>query len=218
MSDGRSKPRPGAAEQKRNLVDVAVRLFAEHGSRTVSVSQICVAADVSRDTFYRCFNDKDDLIGEIWELAANRPIESVVFEGLPHRGFDDLGPGGDLEQWVDGTIDRLLDAVFAEHELAHFAFAEYGDPTSSAHQAINIMFDGYADKLEQWVGKWHGVGANRLVLKALMAGVQWILLETIRGGIDERTRRAAKVGVSQLVLAVFRAVLGAGRVSGLHRP
>ena len=49
--DGRAKPRPGVDEQRRIIVENAIRLFAASNARSVSILDICRAADISRPTF-----------------------------------------------------------------------------------------------------------------------------------------------------------------------
>ena len=193
--DGRRKPRPGVDEQKRVLVDAAVALYVERNTRDVSIAEICQAADVSRDTFYRCFADKAALIEGIWDRAAHRHVETFIFDALPH--------GGSIEDWLEGAIDRLLDAVFEERAIAHFAFVEYGDPGSPAHAAINAMFDRYAELVGTWLREDYGREASPLFLKAIMAAVQWILLQTIQAGVTGEGRREAKTAVIQLASAAF---------------
>ncbi|MGB5810906.1 MAG: TetR/AcrR family transcriptional regulator, partial [Polyangiales bacterium] len=182
-------------EQSRILVDGAVGLFVQHGTRAVSVSQICEAAGVSRDTYYRCFEDKDALIDEIWERAANAHIEALIFDALPD--------GEPLNDWIEAAIDRLFDAVFEEHELAQFMFVEYGDPGSRAHFAINEMLEGYAQKIQDFSHLHYRVRPPALFLKSVMAGVQWILLETIRGGLTKEAIADAKDAAVRLTTAAF---------------
>ncbi|MEM8607478.1 MAG: TetR/AcrR family transcriptional regulator [Myxococcota bacterium] len=193
--DGRSKKRPGLEEQRRILVDAAVKLFVQHGTRAVSVSQVCGEANVSRDTYYRCFEDKDALIDDIWERAANAHIETFIFHSLPN--------GGSLEAWLPTAIDQLFDAVFEEHELAHFMFVEFGDPGSRAHVAINQMFEGYAQQIQAYFHAYYGVRPSTLFLTSIMAAVQWILLSTMRGGLDAASIATAKNEATRLTTAAF---------------
>ncbi|MEM7435416.1 MAG: TetR/AcrR family transcriptional regulator [Myxococcota bacterium] len=198
-TDGRRKKRPGLDEQRRILVDAAVGLFVEHGTRAVSVSQICQAADVSRDTYYRCFVDKDALIDEIWERAANAHIETFIFDAMPE--------GGPLDDWLAQAIDRLFDAVFEQHELAHFMFVEYGNPGSLAHTAVDAMFDAYARKVQAFFREHYDVRPSPLFLKSIMAAVQWTLLDTIRGGLSPASIARAKDSAVQLTTAAFGSLI-----------
>jgi len=66
--DGRSKKRPGPAAQRNIILDAAVDLFVERGTSGVSISEICARADVGRQTFYRCFEDKPALLDHLYHL------------------------------------------------------------------------------------------------------------------------------------------------------
>ncbi|MEZ5501200.1 MAG: TetR/AcrR family transcriptional regulator [Halioglobus sp.] len=63
------RKRPGLEEQRRLILAAAVDLFSVHGSKSVCVSDICKAAGVSRDTYYRCFTDKDSLIDQLYQTS-----------------------------------------------------------------------------------------------------------------------------------------------------
>ncbi len=76
--DGRSKKRPGVEEQSAIVTKAAVTLFAENGVRGVSIAQICAQAEVSRPTFYRCFEDKDALVSRIYEESVNAYVETFL--------------------------------------------------------------------------------------------------------------------------------------------
>ena len=108
--DGRAKRRPGVDAQRRHLLDTAIVLFAERGSRQVSINDLCAAAEVSRPTFYRCFTDKDGLVEALYREAVMGPIESIVLSSLTTRARE---PG-----WLRRANDEMLDAIFAEAPAA----------------------------------------------------------------------------------------------------
>ena len=59
----------GRRERKRSdaralVVEVALELFAERGYSSVSVAEICEAADIAVRTFYRYFTTKDEVLAE----------------------------------------------------------------------------------------------------------------------------------------------------------
>lgn len=47
------------------LVDAARELFYNHGIRRITIKEICEKAGVSKVTFYRYYNDKNDLVKTI---------------------------------------------------------------------------------------------------------------------------------------------------------
>ena len=61
------------SERKQQLLDVAARLFAEHGYDNTRVIDICREAGVAKGLFYWYFSDKEQLFKELvaaksWEL------------------------------------------------------------------------------------------------------------------------------------------------------
>lgn len=101
------------------LVDVAVRLFVEHGYDDVRVDQIAEAAGMSKRSFFRYFPSKDALIlgkydrlGEDLEAAlAARPVDEATWPAL-RRMFDGIvAYVSDPERAVQAeTVDRIIQA------------------------------------------------------------------------------------------------------------
>ena len=69
------------------LVHVAIELFCSHGFQAVGVDQILAAAGVTKTTFYKHFESKDDLV-----VAAIQQRDDLCL-GLP--GQPGLGAGAD---------------------------------------------------------------------------------------------------------------------------
>ncbi len=189
--DGRSKKRPGPEEQRRIILQAAVHLFRQHGSRSVSISQICTEAGVSRPTFYRCFVDKDALVDAIYQQAVNRPVETMMLRGLQ-------GPGK-VEEKVQAALDQLFDTIFDNAPLAELVFIESSDPASPAHAIVDRALTQLAEAMSRDL-RWQGSGKPSTVfLKALMAACQWIVHDAIRKGLDEASREEAKSAAWELV-------------------
>ena len=67
-------------DKKKQIVLVAEALFTRHGSKRVTVEEICRKADVSKMTFYKHFRNKVSLVRHIRDL--------YVEEGF--RAFDEI--------------------------------------------------------------------------------------------------------------------------------
>ena len=61
MSEGQLRERKKAAIRAR-VLDVAHRLFHEHGFDATTIDQICTESLISKRTFFRYFRDKESLI------------------------------------------------------------------------------------------------------------------------------------------------------------
>lgn len=196
--DGRTKPRPGVDEQRRLIVDQAIQLFSTSNARNVSILEICRAADISRPTFYRCFDDKHALLAYVYELSVDRYVEHIILDELPRDG--------DVERWIGQAVDRVVDAVFEQPHVAQFVFVEYGDPASPVRHIVNDAFARSAEVLDASLREFYGDAPSPLYLTALMASVQWILFETLRSGLDDESRARAKLAVWQAAISAFRFV------------
>lgn len=193
--DGRSKSRPGVDEQRRLILEGAASLFAERGSRAVSIAQICDHVGVSRPTFYRCFADKDQLVDELYQLAVGGPVELNMLS-LLRRGGD-----------VDGTregLETLADDIFAHGTLAKLIFVESADPSSPAYGIVQRSFDATAKEIEDWYCQRKLVAPSRTLLKATMVAAQWIVHDAITRGLSPKNKREAKAALWELASRVFR--------------
>jgi AcrR family transcriptional regulator len=99
------------AHSRATTVDVAMQLFAERGYDTVTVADICAAAEIAPRTFFRYFPTKEDVLAEPARQMAARLTaalaaapEELDDAGALHRALRELG------QYV--VADRTRLAVF----------------------------------------------------------------------------------------------------------
>jgi AcrR family transcriptional regulator len=73
--------------QKRDqLIQTGEALFVKYGMRRVTVEEICREAGVSKPTFYKYFENKEDLarrIDELWIEEALQRIDGIEKAGVP---------------------------------------------------------------------------------------------------------------------------------------
>jgi TetR/AcrR family transcriptional regulator len=186
--DGRSKKRPGVDEQSVIITKAAVSLFAEKGVRAVSIAQICNQAEVSRPTFYRCFEDKDALVSRIYEESVNAYVENF----LASSHLQD-------NKQLKTRLDELLESIFQHAELAQLVFLESSDPGSPAARIIDTAFEHAADVMTGSSARSNHNNPSRIVLKSIMAAVQWIVQDAIRKGSSPAARKDAKSAAYTLV-------------------
>jgi AcrR family transcriptional regulator len=189
--DGRSKKRPGQEEQATIITRAAVDLFSRHGTKPVSIAQICIHADVSRPTFYRCFTDKDELISSIYQHSVNAHVEEMLQRMQQGQGRKDA-------QWLQEALGNMFDAIFDQSQLAQLVFIESSDPDSPASEIVNEAFEHAADALEAGLAATSNEEFSRVFLKSIMAACQWIVHDAIKKGLTEEARAEAKKAVWQL--------------------
>ncbi|MFT4518903.1 MAG: AcrR family transcriptional regulator [Halioglobus sp.] len=191
-SDGRSKKRPGVEEQRAIILRAAVSLFADKGVAAVSIAQICSYAEISRPTFYRCFEDKAALVSAIYEDSVNTHVETFFVIGRFRN-----------QQQLKASLDALLESIFQRSELALLVFNESNDPSSPAASIVDAAFEHAADVMTKSWGSHANQVPSRVYLKSIMAAVQWIVQDAIRKGLNEATKDDAKDAAYQLVSRVM---------------
>ena len=194
---GRSKSRPGVEEQRRVIVQSSVTLFGSRGSGATSVSDICKAAGVSRDTFYRCFADKEALISQLYESSVNEHVLAVL-----KPAFMDFGN----EDWVSQVSDQTVDAILEQSEIAQFIYLESADPNSYAHQLINQAYDNSALRMQQWATEKFGQAPATEYFKSLLFATQWLVHNAILSGMTESQVTTAKQSIKQLFYGAFASI------------
>ena len=193
VTDGRSKKRPGVEEQREIISAAAVELFAEKGTKSVSIAQICAHADVSRPTFYRCFPDKEALLARIYEEAIDIHTRPVLFSSL------------DDPEAMASRIQDMLDAIFSRAQLARLVFVESSDPGSPASDIVEANFENTARVLARELRKRSGSAPSPVYLKSVMAAVQWIVHDAIQKGLTPKAKRDAFEATYALVMKTLAA-------------
>ena len=56
--------------KREALLNTGRRLFWKYGFKRVTISEICEEADVSKMTYYRCFENKTDLAKTIFDKVV----------------------------------------------------------------------------------------------------------------------------------------------------
>ena len=67
-----------AARRRRQLLEVALRVFAEQGFYVTSMSDIADAAGVTKPVLYQHFASKRELYGQILAEVGNQLQEAIV--------------------------------------------------------------------------------------------------------------------------------------------
>lgn len=131
---------PGRRSRKREaIVEASIRLFTRYGYRRVTVEEICREAGASKMTFYKYFDNKQDLFERIWdgwidegyawldELDAmdipfhEKMRQVIVYKMNFMAGWD---PGFIEELLTDEAIAPMMDRFREKSYLRLRAFLE----------------------------------------------------------------------------------------------
>lgn len=189
-----AKKRPGLEEQRKIILDAAVDLLSTRGGKAVSVSDICKNAKVSRDTYYRCFADKEALVSHLYQTSVNDHIETVLASW--DMDYND-------QQWLHQVCDKTIDAILQQHKVAQFLFVESADPGSDAYQIIHKAYDKAARRMQRWCRDNNETVPSREFLVALLVANQWLVHNAIIAGMRKQDISKAKAAAEQLFFAAF---------------
>ena len=121
-----SAPRPmrrRGEQTRQRLLDAGAAVLPRRGYRDTRVDDVVAAAEVSHGTFYRYFENKDDLFRVLAETASGRML--ALLDGL-----DLAAPPDDLRSWLrewfegyqaDGGVVSSWQEMQSNAELADFS-------------------------------------------------------------------------------------------------
>lgn len=98
-------------QTREQVLDTALRLFAERGYLGVRVEDIAREAGVSRATFYKHFAEREQVLGEL--------LERLMGEVAPGTAGD---PSGSTEQQVGAAVVQAVRQMLDQEQLARFVY------------------------------------------------------------------------------------------------
>ncbi len=192
----RTKPtRPGVALQRQAILEAAAAEFTAGGSSAVSVAAICRAAGLSRDTFYRCYDNKEQVIDALYERAVSAPMLASITS--PEAAYGD-------RQWLQESIEQVVDSIAAESQIAQFLFVESADPSTRAHAVIGRAFRRVAGDMQRWCRAEYGGTPSRECFLGLLSATQWLVHEALSEGGSPARLKQAKRAILELFLVLFQ--------------
>ncbi|MGH2724085.1 MAG: TetR/AcrR family transcriptional regulator [Actinomycetota bacterium] len=125
-------------ERRQDIIDAAVRVFAERGVHGTTVAHITQAAEVAKGTFYLYFDSKEHLLAVLKERWVD---ESLA------RAAELLEKVGRADWWalVDTAVENFVDYMLEHRDLIH-VFVQEGitEATSEifaeCHRKLDMMF------------------------------------------------------------------------------
>lgn len=188
------RARPGADVQAEHLLTASLELFTQRGSAAVSISQICKHAKVSRDTFYRCFSDKNQLLEQLYARAVDQPMQLVMQS--PDMNYAD-------PDWIQSTVEQTIDAIASQSDAAKFLFVESALPESPLSEVVQTALRKVAKRMKRWAVQ-HGDDSMPVEFyMALLMSAQWLVHDAIRKGGRKQDLKKAKQATAELFHRAF---------------
>lgn len=160
--------RTQAAENRETVINVASRLFREHGFDGIGLKDLMKGAGLTQGAFYKQFASKEDLAAQAsrraWESAFNRwsaavaaepedPIGAVMafYLSMGHRdekmdgcplvalGADAARQGPEVKASFEDGIKAILDVLGRSIAQSHSSEPNASDPTGEAMAVLSTM-------------------------------------------------------------------------------
>lgn len=125
-------------ERRQEIMDAAVRVFAERGVHGTTVAHITQAARVAKGTFYLYFESKDHLLGALKDRFVDQSLEKAgaLLERVGREDWWAL---------VDTAIESFADFMLEHRDVLH-VFVQEGiteqtsDVFAECHRKLDMMF------------------------------------------------------------------------------
>lgn len=113
--------RPIVDDKRRRVLDAALKVFAERGYHGTTMPAVAIAAGVATGTLYHYFQDKEQLVNEVYRDAKLR-LRRALLDGVANPAIDQPGA---VKLWFLDLWSRL--ASYARREPEAFRFLEMQD-------------------------------------------------------------------------------------------
>ena len=180
---------------REQIVEAAMRLFAERGYQATTIADIATAADVAPRTFFAHFPSKEAVVfhnvdRELEGLASvlrDRPPGESTFDAL-RRFIDSM-----FDEWIAEDDETILrKRLCRKHEaLANF---ERG-MTARIHE---LLLEAIADDLD---------APQEALRPRLVAAAAMAALTSLEDGIDEGAEPRAPVAKAEALAVLDDAIL-----------
>lgn len=167
--------REKAAENRTRVIDVAGRLFREHGFNGVGVADIMQGADLTHGGFYGQFESKEDLAVEACRAVHAR--SAVRWRDLAER---------ETKRLLPALLDHYLSKRHRDAPATGCAFATLAADASRQGKEVRAAFtEGLMPLIDVLAGSFpEGTKAQRH-RKALSAMAQLVGAVTLARAVDD---------------------------------
>lgn len=194
------------ADREQQIVDVAGRVFAEHGYALTSVGAVVRQAGISKPLIYNYFGSKDGLLVACLERAGALVVEEIERTA----GLGEVGLARALV---------TLDGIFRALEPRPWAWRLLNDPTITGAEGVDEVLATYRDRMaafaEDGVGELMRLAGDddRTDIAAMIAVWTSVFDALVTWWIDHPDESPDEM--SARCARLFGAVFGPRAISGL---
>lgn len=203
---GQTGPKPprrriGVEGQRQAIVFAALKVLESKPYEQVSVEDILREANVSRQTFYRCFGNKTEVYHQVFRMGNEMFLAAL--NNLDRSGSDPLE-----------VADRALTGAFMfmihGGSILRALYRETIKPDSEFAPYRREVLDALIGEIGGWASEKAGVEVDPLLVRAVLLSVEHLMYELASGGSPptpediERHRRVVRTLVEGCWLALAR--------------
>ena len=184
--------RDQAEKNRQTVINVASRLFREHGFDGIGLKDLMKAAGLTQGAFYKQFESKDDLAAQ----ASKRALESISSQWSAAAEGNPKDPLG-------AVVARYLSMGHREQRGAGCPLVALGADAARQGADVKASFEAgirkYLETLEGWVGGAGGEGSTDRAMATFSTMVGALMLS--RAVNDKRLAKRFLQAAAEEVLA-----------------
>jgi TetR/AcrR family transcriptional repressor of nem operon len=181
-----------AEENRQTVIDVASRLFREHGFDGIGLKDLMAGAGLTQGAFYKQFESKDDLAAQ----ASRRALESA-------SGRWSAAAESNPQDPLSAVIDFYLSMDHCAEKTDGCPVVALGSDAARQDPDVKASFEAgikeYLEMLGSWVGKADGDEPDSKAMAILSTMVGAVLLS--RAVNDEQMSKRFLQAAAESVLS-----------------
>lgn len=158
--------RLNAADRRRQLLDVAKRLFAQNGYRNSTTANIAKAANVTEPILYRHFRSKKNLFLEVINEIRRETLDQ--WREMAATKEDPL----EALRLIASSFQYALQKHGLEYRVAHRALAELND--KDVAEVLRDFYTNEAEFFTELIRKGQNIGRFRTTIDPRLAA--WCII------------------------------------------
>lgn len=184
--------RTQAAENRQTVINVASRLFREHGFDGIGLKDLMKGAGLTQGAFYKQFASKDDLAAQ----ASRRAMESAIIRFSAAAATNPDDPLG-------AAIAAYLSADHREDLMDGCPVAALGSDAARQSADVKASFEAgireYLEMIGLWVGEAEGnePGRKAMAILSTMVGGMVLSRAVDDGQLSKQFLEAASEAVAR---------------------
>lgn len=169
--DGRSeRARKKRAQRRREVLDIALRIFSDRGYHDTRIADIIEAAGIARGTFYIYFDSKNAIFHELLDLLLAQIRENVV-------GVDLSEGAPPIRDQLLVSVARILQAFHDNPALARFVLRE----AVGIDSEIDRKLESFYGQVHRWLGDALENGQQMGLVRQLdTEHVAWCIIGSVK--------------------------------------